>query len=214
MLDQQLTSDTAGEPARIFQMGLHHYGFWVDDLDPILARFEGAGVHILLNGAAGADSVWWGEPPGDTIRSLIVQDPEGCYVQFDQRVAADGRSRQAEPRRAGANAATSNAGRRSATRSATIRPLTGPSSRPLAPWPVATCTLPTSGSGPSTGRSSSLTGRSPTRTSRNVASARPGLTRRPSENSWRSPAAVARGVEPDVLDGRAERDRPSSHGTT
>ena len=34
----------------------------------------------------GADSVWWGEPPGDTIRSIIVQDPEGGYVQFDQRV--------------------------------------------------------------------------------------------------------------------------------
>jgi hypothetical protein len=30
--------------------------------------------------------VWWGEPPGDTIRSVIVQDPEGGYVQFDQRV--------------------------------------------------------------------------------------------------------------------------------
>ena len=27
-----------------------------------------------------------GEPPGDTIRSIIVQDPEGGYVQFDQRV--------------------------------------------------------------------------------------------------------------------------------
>jgi len=86
VLDQQLTSETAGEPARIFQMGLHHYGFWVDDLDPILARVDDAGVKVLLNGSVGADSVWWGEPPGDTIRSIIVQDPEGGYVQFDQRV--------------------------------------------------------------------------------------------------------------------------------
>lgn len=86
VLDQQLDFDTPGEPARIFQMGLHHYGFWVDDVDPILARVEAAEVPVLLNGSVGADSVWWGEPPGDTIRSIIVQDPEGGYVQFDQRV--------------------------------------------------------------------------------------------------------------------------------
>ena len=86
VLDQQLDFDTPGEPARIFQMGLHHYGFWVDDVDPILARVEAADVPVLLNGSVGADSVWWGEPPGDTIRSIIVQDPEGGYVQFDQRV--------------------------------------------------------------------------------------------------------------------------------
>lgn len=86
VLDQQLTSETTGEPAAIFQMGLHHYGFWVDDLDPILQRVHHAGVKVLLNGSAGADSVWWGEPRGDTIRSIIVQDPEGGYVQFDQRV--------------------------------------------------------------------------------------------------------------------------------
>ncbi len=86
VLDQQLDFDTPGEPAQIFQMGLHHYGFWVDDVDPILARVEAAGVKVLLNGSVGADSVWWGEPPGDTIRSIIVQDPEGGYVQFDQRV--------------------------------------------------------------------------------------------------------------------------------
>ncbi len=87
VLDQQLDFDTPGEPARIFQMGLHHYGFWVDDVDPILRSRRGRGAcRCSLNGSVGADSVWWGEPPGDTIRSIIVQDPEGGYVQFDQRV--------------------------------------------------------------------------------------------------------------------------------
>ena len=66
-------------------MGLHHYGFWVDDVDPIPLASRPRGAD-LLNGSVGADSVWWGEPPGDTIRSIIVQDPEGGYVQFDQRV--------------------------------------------------------------------------------------------------------------------------------
>jgi hypothetical protein len=68
-------------------MGLHHYGFWVDDLDAIYGRVQAAGLPVFLGGPeAGADSVWWGEPPGDTIRSIIVQDPEGGYVQFDQRM--------------------------------------------------------------------------------------------------------------------------------
>jgi catechol 2,3-dioxygenase-like lactoylglutathione lyase family enzyme len=86
VLDQQLDRETEGDPAQIFQMGLHHYGFWVDDLDAVLGRVQDAGLKIVLNGSVGADSVWWGEPPGDTIRSIIVQDPEGGYVQFDQRV--------------------------------------------------------------------------------------------------------------------------------
>jgi catechol 2,3-dioxygenase-like lactoylglutathione lyase family enzyme len=86
VLDQQLSHDTPGDPAQIFQMGLHHYGFWVDDVDTILGRVQDAGLNIVLNGSVGADSVWWGEPPGDTIRSIIVQDPEGGYVQFDHRV--------------------------------------------------------------------------------------------------------------------------------
>ena len=65
VLDQQLTNETVGEPARMFQMGLHHYGFWVDDLDSIYARVKDAGLQVFLGGPeAGADSVWWGEPPG------------------------------------------------------------------------------------------------------------------------------------------------------
>ena len=40
---------------------------------------------MLLNGSVGADSVWWATARR-TIRSIIVQDPEGGYVQFDQRV--------------------------------------------------------------------------------------------------------------------------------
>ena len=59
---------------------------------------------------------------------------------------------------------------------------------------------------PITGRSSSLTGRSPTRTSRKVASVRPGLRRSPSENRRRRPPAVGSHVEAHVLDRRAERE--------
>ena len=54
--------------------------------------------------------------------------------------------------------------------------------------------------------SSTLTGRSPTRTSRNVALARPGITRNVSRSTSCTPPAVTSAAKPDVLDRRADRD--------
>lgn len=88
VLDQQITRPTVGEPAQIFQAGLHHYGFWVDDLDEVMTRMRNAGVDVILGGQGeGADAIWYGEPAGSSsIRSAIVRDFEGNYVQFEQRV--------------------------------------------------------------------------------------------------------------------------------
>ena len=33
----------------------------------------------------GADTVMYGEPPGGRVRSAFLRDPEGNYVQLDQR---------------------------------------------------------------------------------------------------------------------------------
>ncbi len=33
VLDQGLTTPYGGEPTPLFQIGVHHFGFWVDDLD-------------------------------------------------------------------------------------------------------------------------------------------------------------------------------------
>jgi hypothetical protein len=33
----------------------------------------------------GADTTMYGEPPGGRVRSVFLQDPEGNYVQLDQR---------------------------------------------------------------------------------------------------------------------------------
>lgn len=88
VLDQQITSPIVGEPAQLFQMGLHHFAFWVDDLDEVVDRVRDAGLTIVLGGERpGVDTVWWGEPAGGgLIRSAIVRDFEGNYVQLDQRV--------------------------------------------------------------------------------------------------------------------------------
>jgi len=89
VLDQQITHDTKGEPAALFQMGVHHFAFWVDDLDAVMARVRDAGLPIVLGGEGpGVDTVWWGEPAGGgLIRSAILRDFEGNYVQLDQRAS-------------------------------------------------------------------------------------------------------------------------------
>ena len=85
-----------------------------------------------------------------------------------------------------------------------VRPVTGAHER----------VLPTR-QRPSTGASSALTGRSPARTSTNVASASPGARRSISESSWRIPAAVGRASNPaSGSTRRADHHPPSGHGTT
>jgi catechol 2,3-dioxygenase-like lactoylglutathione lyase family enzyme len=87
VLDQQLTTEIHGEPARLFQMGCHHFAFWVDDLDAMMARVEAAGITVVMgnDGGPGADTEMYGEPPGGRVRSVFLRDPEGNYVQLDQR---------------------------------------------------------------------------------------------------------------------------------
>jgi catechol 2,3-dioxygenase-like lactoylglutathione lyase family enzyme len=86
VLDQQITNDIAGEPAELFQMGVHHFAFWVDDLDAMLARVRDAGITVVMGGEGpGTDTVMYGEPPGGLVRSAFLRDPEGNYVQLDQR---------------------------------------------------------------------------------------------------------------------------------
>jgi catechol 2,3-dioxygenase-like lactoylglutathione lyase family enzyme len=87
VLDQQITHDIQGEPAQLFQMGCHHFAFWVDDLDAMMTRVRDAGVTVIMGGGdgPGADTTMYGEPPGGFVRSVFLRDPEGNYVQLDQR---------------------------------------------------------------------------------------------------------------------------------
>jgi catechol 2,3-dioxygenase-like lactoylglutathione lyase family enzyme len=88
VLDEQLTQVAAGEPKALFEIGVHHIGFWVDDIDAIAERARAAGVPILVEPSErGADTTTYGEPPGGFVRGMFVRDPEGNVVQFDQRVS-------------------------------------------------------------------------------------------------------------------------------
>jgi len=86
VLDEQLTRPKTGDPKPLFEIGVHHVGFWVDDIDTIAARARAAGVPIVAEPSErGADTAAYGEPPGGLVRSMFVRDPEGNIVQFDQR---------------------------------------------------------------------------------------------------------------------------------
>jgi catechol 2,3-dioxygenase-like lactoylglutathione lyase family enzyme len=87
VLDQQLSHLREGLPKPLFQMGIHHVGFWVDDIDAIHHRAKTAGVTVMVEpGERGADSTAYGEPPGRYVRTMFVNDPDGNVIQFDQRV--------------------------------------------------------------------------------------------------------------------------------
>ena len=87
VLDQQITNEIVGEPAKLFQMGCHHFAFWVDDIDAVLERARTAGSPVVMGGdpESFADTVGYGEPPGGRVRTAFLRDPEGNYVQLDQR---------------------------------------------------------------------------------------------------------------------------------
>ncbi len=84
VLDQQLSQPPFGEPPKLFQIGTHHWGFWVDDIDAIVERAEAAGVPILVR-PVDADTIRYGEAPGGVVRSAFLRDPDGNVVQLDQR---------------------------------------------------------------------------------------------------------------------------------
>jgi catechol 2,3-dioxygenase-like lactoylglutathione lyase family enzyme len=85
VLDEQLTREPSGTPKSLFETGIHHFGFWVDNVDAIADRARADGVEFVY-GPADADTVTYGEPAGGTIRFMLVRDPDGNVVQFDQRV--------------------------------------------------------------------------------------------------------------------------------
>lgn len=86
VLDELLGGTAPGTATAMFEIGVHHFGFWVDDVAAIAQRAIAAGIppHI---GPVDVESDRYGEPLGTFVRTLLVPDPEGNTIQFDQRLA-------------------------------------------------------------------------------------------------------------------------------
>ena len=85
VLDEQLSTPPFGEPAKLFQVGVHHVSFWVDDVGAYLERAREAGFEVVVPAADG-DTLAYGEAPGGVVRTAFLSDADGNYVQLDERV--------------------------------------------------------------------------------------------------------------------------------
>jgi catechol 2,3-dioxygenase-like lactoylglutathione lyase family enzyme len=86
VLDQQ-DRPLPGEPKELFQIGLHHIAFWVDDIAPYVAEIATAGGSVAFGpNESGGEA--YGEAPGSRVRTVLFRDPEGNIVQLDQRLTA------------------------------------------------------------------------------------------------------------------------------
>ena len=83
VLDQQISPEPWGDPAELFQVGVHHFAFLTDDIDAVADRARARGFEATV-GPSNADSVTYGLPPGGKIRTMFLNDAEGNAVQFDQ----------------------------------------------------------------------------------------------------------------------------------
>lgn len=88
VLDQLLTGSSPGAAKDLFDIGVHHFGFWVDDVDAVADRMQAAAAPVVI-GPVDSPSERYGEPEGAFVRTLLVRDPEGNVIQFDQRVVEE-----------------------------------------------------------------------------------------------------------------------------
>jgi catechol 2,3-dioxygenase-like lactoylglutathione lyase family enzyme len=81
-----------GHAARLWAMGLNHFGFWVDDLEPYLARAANAGVQLVRATVDCVARHYGYDDASDAscVRTAQMSDPEGNVIQLDQWVGASG----------------------------------------------------------------------------------------------------------------------------
>jgi catechol 2,3-dioxygenase-like lactoylglutathione lyase family enzyme len=87
VLDQQISPGVDGEAKELYERGIHHFGFWVDNVEDVATRARAVDVPFVY-GPADTDTSTYGEPAGGTIRLLMLRDPDGNIVQLDQRVTS------------------------------------------------------------------------------------------------------------------------------
>ncbi len=76
----------SGGALSLNQVGIHHFAFWVDDLEATFEKVRAAGVPIVMPPTT-FDSVAYGEESGRQVLTTLFKDPDGIVLQLDQRVA-------------------------------------------------------------------------------------------------------------------------------
>jgi catechol 2,3-dioxygenase-like lactoylglutathione lyase family enzyme len=71
-------------PLHLGQIGIHHIGFWVEDVPGLAARLRAAGHEPVS--VTETSGVGYGEGADQPMRAMFVKDPDGTILQFDERV--------------------------------------------------------------------------------------------------------------------------------
>jgi len=89
VLDQRLDPSPFGEPAELFQVGVHHISFLTTDINEVVRRAIAAGIEVWGRDGQPSerDGPANGEPEGEhVVKTIMMLDPDGTIVQFDQWV--------------------------------------------------------------------------------------------------------------------------------
>lgn len=79
------TDPTGGQAITADQVGIHHFAWWVDELDGLYERVVAAGAPVLM-APLQMSSTSSADPKAKEIRTFLCTDPDGIILQFDQRV--------------------------------------------------------------------------------------------------------------------------------
>ena len=82
-IDQLRKPVPADTRSDIYDLGVHHFAFWVDDIDGVIARARAGGFDVIMPHES--PTHYYGEPEGSVIRSVFMRDSDGNVVQCDQR---------------------------------------------------------------------------------------------------------------------------------
>jgi catechol 2,3-dioxygenase-like lactoylglutathione lyase family enzyme len=82
-LDELRAPQPADHRAGIYDLGVHHVSFWVDDVDSIIQRARAGGFAVIMPHFSRTEP--YGEPPGGRIQSVFLKDPDGNLIQCDRR---------------------------------------------------------------------------------------------------------------------------------
>jgi catechol 2,3-dioxygenase-like lactoylglutathione lyase family enzyme len=85
VLDQQLDRPPFGNPPRLFQLGTHHFSFWVDNIDEVVARADAAGFPLLVAPMSTKPAAYGETDDAQPVITAILKDGDGNPVQLDQR---------------------------------------------------------------------------------------------------------------------------------
>jgi catechol 2,3-dioxygenase-like lactoylglutathione lyase family enzyme len=86
VLDESLDKERVGTPPDLFEIGVHHFGFWGTNVEGLIEKIKGSPYEIVYESEIGNGTQMFGEDPNSEIKSLIVKDPDGNCVQIDERL--------------------------------------------------------------------------------------------------------------------------------